>query len=65
MCPSARVFTCGFSMTVRHLTTAVKCVIGPSEYYPGRWIGRGREAPVSWPARSPALLESCKPRSYQ
>jgi hypothetical protein len=26
-----------------------------SENYPGWWIGRGREASVSWPARSPDL----------
>jgi hypothetical protein len=24
-------------------------------HYPGRWIGRGPEAPVSWPPRSPDL----------
>lgn len=23
--------------------------------YPGRWIGRGRDAPISWPPRSPGL----------
>jgi hypothetical protein len=26
-----------------------------SENYPGRWIGRGSEASLSWPARSPDL----------
>lgn len=27
-----------------------------AEYCPGRWIGRGPEAPVSWPRRSPDFI---------
>jgi hypothetical protein len=46
------VITCGFNATTRYNREVLQW---PSENYPGRWIGRGHEAPISWPTRSPVF----------
>jgi hypothetical protein len=59
MCPSMRVFACGFNTRVLHRITVVKCVGGcPKIILDAGMVGRGHEAPVSCPACSPDLESS-------
>jgi hypothetical protein len=58
--PSVYVFTCDFITTVLRHITAMNCFSSYPKICPGRWIGRGHEAPYNFVARTLTLFQSSR-----